>query len=139
LAFLTFFGTLAPFSRKLLVRISPNFYHWSKMQITSKLGVWGSLGISHLRGPHPDLTGPSYSPGGPEKNSFYSEGIDPHLGEIWNFEIFKITVFEPILAMSLQRTRYDTNFHVPSRRTDRMYSGRPSICGAPPRLRTRRV
>jgi len=96
------------------------------MRETSKLGVWGSLGISPLRGPHPDLTGPSYSPGGPEKNSFYSEGIGPHLGEIWNFEIFNITVFEPILAVSLQRTRNDTNLHVPSRYADRNSNGRPS-------------
>ena len=57
--------------------------------------VWGSPPY----GAHtPELTGPSYSPGGPEKNSFYSEGIDPHLGEIWNFEIFNIAAFEPILG-----------------------------------------
>jgi len=55
--------------------------------------VWGTPTYgAHI----PDLTGPGYSPGGPEKNSFYSEGIDPHLGEIWNFEIFNITAFEPV-------------------------------------------
>ena len=41
------------------------------------------------------------------KTVFYSGAIGPNLGEIWNFEIFNITVFEPILAMSLQRTRND--------------------------------
>ena len=101
---------------------------------------FGALWGSPPNGAHtPDLTRPSYSPGGPEKNSFYSGAIDPHLGEIWNFEIFDITVFEPILAMSLQRTRNVINLHVPSRRAGRKCSGRLSICCAPPRLRTRRV
>ena len=69
---------------------------------TSKFGaVWGIT----FTGPTPDLTHPSYSPSGSEKNSFYSGAIGPHLGEIWNFEIFNIIVFEPILAKSLQKTR----------------------------------
>jgi len=49
---------------------------------------------------------------GPEKNTFYSGAIGPHLGEIWNFEIFNITVFEPILAKSLQKTRKDVNLQI---------------------------
>jgi len=49
---------------------------------------------------------------GPEKNTFYSGAIRPHLGEIWNFEIFNITVFEPILAKSLQKTRNNTNLQI---------------------------
>ena len=47
-----------------------------------------------------------------EKNSFYSGGIGPHLGEIWGFEIFDITVFEPILAKTLQKTRNDANLQI---------------------------
>ena len=71
--------------------------------------VWGSPPY----GAHtPDLTGPSYSPSGSEKNSFYSGGIGPHLGEIWNFEIFNITVFEPSLAKSLQKTRNHVNLQI---------------------------
>jgi len=92
-----------------------------------KIGGLGQFGDLPLTGPKtPDLAGPSYSPGGPDKNSFYSEGIDPHLGEIWGFEILNITVFEPIMAMSLQRTRNDINLHVPSRYADRKCNGRPS-------------
>jgi len=45
------------------------------------------------------------------KKSFYSLGIGPHLGEMWGFEIFTITDFEPILAKSLQKTRNDINLH----------------------------
>ena len=82
------------------------------MRKTSKLGFWGSLGISPYGAHTPDLTGPSYSPSGSEKNSFYSGGIGPHLGEIWGFEIFNITVFEPILAKSLQKTRNHVNLQI---------------------------
>ena len=49
---------------------------------------------------------------GPEKNTFYSGAIGPNLGEIWNFEIFNITVFERILAKSLQKTRKDVNLQI---------------------------
>jgi len=38
----------------------------------------------------PDLTLACYSPWGPEKNSLCSGGMGPHLGEIWEFEIFTI-------------------------------------------------
>ena len=58
------------------------------------------------------MTDPSYSPSGSEKNNLYSGGIGPHLGEIWGFEIFNITVFEPILAKSLQKTRTDVNLQI---------------------------
>jgi len=34
------------------------------------------------------------------------------LGEIWGFEIFKITVFEPNLAKSLQKTRNNINLQI---------------------------
>jgi len=36
------------------------------------------------------------------------------LGEIWGFEIFNITVFEPILAKWLQKTRNDINLQISS-------------------------
>ena len=71
--------------------------------------VWGSPPY----GAHtPDLTSPSYSPSGSEKNSFYSGGIGPHLGEIWGFEIFNISVYEPTMAKSLQKTRNDVNLQI---------------------------
>jgi len=145
LAFLTFFGTLASISQKLVVRISPNFYSWhitisalmckekSKI-VLSEVGQkcekprnWGFGGVwgSPPYGAHtPDLTNPSYSPMGPEKNTFYSGGIGPHLGEILNFEIFNITLFEPILAKSLHKTRNDIKLQI--RYTDRKCKGRPS-------------
>jgi len=49
---------------------------------------------------------------GPEKNSLYSGAIGIHLGEIWGFEIFKITVFEPSLAMPLQKSRNNINLQL---------------------------
>ena len=57
-----------------------------KCEKPQKLGfgaVWGSPPYGAQT---PDLTGAPYSPGGPEKNSFCSVGIGPHLGEIWGFE-----------------------------------------------------
>jgi len=109
------------------------------MRKTSKLGVWGSLGSPPYGAQTPDLTGPCYSPGGPDKNSFYSGGIGPNLGEIWNFEIFNITVFEPILAKSLQNRRHVDRCGRRAVSAYRPEVQRSSVCGAPPRLRTRRV
>ena len=79
---------------------------WSKMRKNTRNWGFGAVWGSPPYGAQtPDLTGPCYSPGGPEKNSFYSGGIGPHLGEIWGFEIFNIAVFEPSLAKLLQKTR----------------------------------
>jgi len=127
------FGTLLPFSRKLVVRISPNFHSFHatisavRCQEKSKIvlsevgqkcekprnlgfgALWGSPPYGAIT---PDLTGPSYSPVAPEKNSFYSGGIGPQLGEMWGFEIFKITVFEPSLAKSRQKARNDVNLQI---------------------------
>jgi len=161
LAFLTFFGTLASISRKLVVRLSPNFYNWQttisalmsqeKSKIVSSevsqkcekprnLGFGAVWGCPPYGAHTPDLTNPSYSPMGPEKNTFYSGAIGPHLGEIWNFEFFNITVFEPSLAEScycavdgVERCGWCA---VSTYRPAVQWS---SVCGARPRLRTRRV
>jgi len=61
-------------------------------QCGSKFGGWGTfgalVGFTPFGGPHPHLTHASYSSGDPEKNGFCLGGIDPHLGEIWGFEIW---------------------------------------------------
>ena len=54
------------------------------------LGHFGPLPPSEAHSP--DLTLACYSPGGPEKNGLCSGGIGPHLGEMWEIEIFRIDI-----------------------------------------------
>jgi len=59
------------------------------MRKTSKFGVCGSLGFTPYEIHTPDLNDLSYRSVGPEKNTFYSQGIpSPLFGgdmEVWNF------------------------------------------------------
>ena len=56
------------------------------------------LGLGHFRGfstsgvGTPNVTDGHYSTWDPAKNGFCSGGIDPHLGEIWEFEFFRIDI-----------------------------------------------
>ena len=64
-------------------------------QFGSKIGGWGTFGFWAIA---PKLTIASYSSGDPENNGFCLEGIGPHLGEIWGFEIWHFLAFWRTLA-----------------------------------------
>jgi len=121
---LAFFGFLAYFGLLLLGTLSTDFRFFDGVrqqhvpsndaenfrkikfdnseQCGSKVGdgallvhFWG-LPPFGVRIPH--LTHVSYSSGDREKNGFCLGGIGPHLGEIWEFEIWHFSFFWRTLA-----------------------------------------
>jgi len=83
-----------------------------------------SLGLGHFRGfptsggGTPDLTHGHYSPWDPDKNSFCSGGIGPHLGEILAFEILQFWRFFALWPRFSRKlvVRFSRNFY--SRQAD---------------------
>jgi len=119
--FLAFWRTLAYFCSKLcrqifdfltafdshmgrltIVEISGKFISWNSSNVGRNLGggallvhFWGLTPFG-VRTPH--LTNASYSSVDSEKNGFCLGGIGPHLGEIWEFEIWLFDVLWPTFA-----------------------------------------
>jgi len=154
LAFLTFFALWRPFSRKQVVRISPNWYIWqisiSALTCQEKLKIVSSevgrkcekprnMGFGAVWGSPPYG---AHTPIWPvrvialmalRKTVFILGESAP----IWGR--YGVLKFSKLLSLSpVWQNRY-RKLDVSSRFTDRKCSGRLSICGAPPRLRTCRV